>query len=350
MKTDLFSSVYISHGQSLDEMGELPMQIRFTESKHRQFSLGAFYATADGFGASFAWVDRNLRGMGETLALEGDISTRSYSGKATYKKPDFLGLDQIYRASASINEQRIHPYHAIYYGAGNYLDKTIDERRFFTVGLDATHYKIRQSATNGNYALIGLPIMIRYDTSNDPLNPTTGYTLVYQSIPYQSVIHHAHRFVKQTFTTTFYIPLTTTRWAVLALRAQCGSIAGSQRKNVPLPILFLGGSENDLRGYRYLSVSPLNKKNQSLGGRSAIFTSTELRFRFGAFGVVPFADFGTVTSNELPQTKAKWYKSVGLGIRYFAFFGPLRMDVGFPLDRRDFDPVFRVYASVGQAF
>lgn len=350
MKTDLFSSVYISHGSELDQVGELPMQIRFTESKHKQLSLGAYYATADGFGGSFAWVNRNLRGMGETLAIKGDASTRSRAGEMTYKKLDFLGPDQIYRATASLSRQRIHPYIALVYGLGNYFDKTIDDKRFFSIGVEAEHYKVTRSATNGTYALIGLPIIMRYDTSNDPLNPTIGYTLVLQEIPYQTIIHSSHRFIKQRFTSTFYIPLVPTRWAVLALRAQFGSIAGTKRKNVPLPLLFLGGTEDNLRGYRYMSVSPLNHNNQSLGGRSAIFTSAELRLRFGDFGVVPFADFGTVTSSELPELNAKWFKSVGLGARYFAFFGPLRLDVGFPLDRRKFDPLFRVYASVGQSF
>lgn len=350
MKTDLFSSVYISHGKELDEQGELPMQIRFTESKHRQLSLGAYYATADGFGGSFAWTHRNLRGMGETISIEGDISTRSRAGAIIYKRLDFLGPDQIYRATGSVNTQRIHPYHALVYEAANYFDKTIDDQRFFSLGFEASYYRVTRSATNGSYALVSLPLMMRYDTSNDPLNPTTGYTFVYQAIPYQSVLHQANRFIKQRFTTTFYIPLKNYNWVVLALRAQVGSIVGAARRNVPLPLLFLGGTEDDLRGYRYMSVSPLNRKNQSLGGRSAIFTSTELRFRFGDIGVVPFADFGTVTSGEMPQWDAKWYKSVGLGFRYFTYFGPLRLDVGFPLDRRSFDPKFRVYASVGQSF
>jgi translocation and assembly module TamA len=350
MKTDLFSSVYISHGEALDEMGELPMQIRFTESKHKQLSLGGYYATADGFGVSFAWINRNLRGMGETLAMQGDFSMRSRGGSMTYKKPDFLGPDQLYRAAASLSRQRIFPFTALVYGIGNFFDKDIDDRRFFTVGFEAEHYKVTHSATNGSYALASLPLMMRYDTSNDPLNPTTGYTLVYQAIPYQSFWHGTERFIKQRFTTTFYIPINHERWAVLALRAQFGSIAGTRRKNVPLPLLFLGGSDDDLRGYRYLSVSPLNHDNKPLGGKSAIFTSAEIRLRFGQFGVVPFADFGTVTSGEMPELNAKWFKSVGIGLRYFAFFGPLRLDVGFPLDKREFDPVCRVYASVGQSF
>ena len=101
-----------------------------------------------------------------------------------------------------------------------------------------------------------------------------------------------------------------------------------------------------------MTVSPLNEHRKPYGGRSAIFLTAETRFRFTeTIGIVPFADFGTVTFSELPTVDAKWFKSVGVGLRYFTFFGPLRLDVGFPLDRRKgVDPAFRIYASIGQTF
>ena len=40
----------------------------------------------------------------------------------------------------------------------------------------------------------------------------------------------------------------------------------------------------------------------------------------------------------------------GVGARYYTGFGPIRLDVGFPLNRRDGDPFFGVYVSLGQAF
>ena len=40
LKSELFSSVYITHGDQLDERGELPMKLRFSEAKHQRISLG----------------------------------------------------------------------------------------------------------------------------------------------------------------------------------------------------------------------------------------------------------------------------------------------------------------------
>ena len=350
LKTDLFSSVYISHGEKLDEMGELPMQIRFTEAKHKQLSFGAYYATADGPGAAFTWTHRNFRGMGEVINITGDFSKRFLSGELSYKKPDFLVVDQSYRARAGLSREKIHPYLAFTYYLNNLIERKWERRWTFSAGLGVDHITVSESASNGTYCLVNLPLFVRYDRSNHPLDPSRGYTIVYSAKPYQSCLHGQERFIKQRVTGTCYFPLGTKN-VVLALRAQFGSIVGTEQENIPLPKLFLGGTENDLRGYRYMSVSPLNNRHQSLGGKSAIFTTAEVRFRFGLFGIVPFADFGTVAFEQVPQFTAKWFKSVGVGARYFAYFGPLRLDIGFPLDRRKHvDPAFHLYASAGQTF
>lgn len=351
LNSDLFSSVLISHSGELDENGELPIKMRIAEAKHKQISIGAFYATVDGPGGTFTWTHRNLRGMGEIVSLDGEFSKRYLAGTLTYKKPDFLTMDQTLRSLAQIERQHIHAFIAFTYKFASFLDKKLDNRRNFSIGLEVQHVNVANSASNGTYLLIDMPIFARYNTTDDLLNPTKGYSIVYQPHFFQSLEHGHQHFVKQRLTTTFYLPIWK-KWFIFAGRLQFGSIAGARQRDIPLPVLFLGGSEDDLRGYRYLTVSPLNEHRKPYGGRSAIFLTAETRFRFTeTIGIVPFADFGTVTFSELPTVDAKWFKSVGVGLRYFTFFGPLRLDVGFPLDRRKgVDPAFRIYASIGQTF
>ncbi len=349
LNSDLFSSVLISHGDQLDENGEIPIRLRLSEAKHRQIALGIFYATVDGPGGMFNWTNRNLRGVGETLSLNGEFSKRYLTGILTYKKRDLFMEDQDLKLLAQIERQEIKAFTSFIYRFASLLEQSVDRRRTFSIGIEAQHINVANSANNGSYDALDLPILARYDTVEDLLNPIQGYSIVYQPHFFQLVGSGNHRFMKQRLTMTFYLPLIQ-KWFVFAGRLQFGSIAGARQKNIPLPLLFLGGSEDDLRGYRYLTVSPLNDKNKPLGGRSAIFLSAETRFRFGNIGIVPFADFGTVTFDELPTVDAKWFKSIGIGLRYFAFFGPLRFDVGFPLDRRSIDPAFRIYASIGQTF
>ena len=40
----------------------------------------------------------------------------------------------------------------------------------------------------------------------------------------------------------------------------------------------------------------------------------------------------------------------GLGVRYYSSFGPIRVDVGTPINPQSGDPRVAVYVSLGQAF
>ncbi len=351
LKSELFSSVYITHGEALDERGELPIKLRFSEAQHQRVSVGGFYGTVDGPGFTFAWTHRNIGGMGDTLSTKGDVSKRFIAGNITYKKPDFLTFDQTLRAFAELSRENIKAYLAFIYRGASFIDRKLSPKTNFSVGLKAEHINVSDSASNGTYLVLGLPLFIRYDNSDNFLDPTQGLSIVYSATPYQSLFHSNEHFVKQRLTTCFYAPLGTPNF-VLAFRTQFGSIAGTERENVPMTKLFLGGSENELRGYRYKTVSPLNAHNKPFGGRSAVYATAEIRWKLTkTIGLVPFADFGTVTFKQYPDFTAKWFKSVGGGFRYFSFFGPLRFDIGFPLDKRKgLDHNFQIYASVGQAF
>ena len=42
--------------------------------------------------------------------------------------------------------------------------------------------------------------------------------------------------------------------------------------------------------------------------------------------------------------------AAGVGLRYYSPIGPIRVDVGVPLNARASDDSFQVYFSIGQAF
>jgi len=64
-----------------------------------------------------------------------------------------------------------------------------------------------------------------------------------------------------------------------------------------------------------------------------------------------FIDGGNVYDDELPDLSTNFRWAAGFGARYFTTFGPIRLDFGFPLARRDgVDDVMQFYISIGQAF
>jgi translocation and assembly module TamA len=67
-------------------------------------------------------------------------------------------------------------------------------------------------------------------------------------------------------------------------------------------------------------------------------------------GIVPFVDAGSYYESPVPQFGRTLLYGVGLGLRYYTAFGPLRLDLATPLHKRPGDSPVQVYISLGQAF
>lgn len=351
MDTGLFSSVFVTHDTKLNNSGELPMKFDVVESKHKSVNVGVSYQTFFGPGVTFGWENRNIGGMGRRLTLQGDATKKTHSGSATFFVPDFFTIDQDYVAQAIAMHEKIYTYAERSYSVTNRVERRIHTKYRFSAGIKFERMIVGESVANGTFTLIEVPLYFRFSSANHLLNPTKGATLEYKLIPSANLSHLNRYYLNQSLSHTSYFSVTSNDFLVLAQQLIVESILCKDLQAVPIPKRVLGGSDQDLRGYRYRTVSPL-EGHKPKGGLSGIFYTFETRFRINkAIGVVPFFDIGSVYMREIPDFHQKWFKSVGLGIRYFSFLGPLRFDIAFPLDRRKgIDPHYRILVSIGQTF
>lgn len=350
--TGLFNSVLITHGEEVNENNELPMHIEVAENKHRSINVGISYQTYYGPGLTFGWENRNIGGLGRKLSLQGDVTKRSHVGKATYLIPDFNRVGQDYVCQAEAFQESIIPFHQRSYSLTNRLERIVSKRLNFAVGVELERLFVTDSVDNGNATLFEIPLYLRLSTANSLLNPTEGLTLEYRVTPSFNLHPSSKNYLPQTLVLGVYVPLDRDETWVFAQKITFSTILSPFLNAIPVPKRVFGGSEDNLRGYSYLTVSPLSSDNKPIGGRSALFYTFETRLRLSEkIGFVPFFDMGNVQETILPTWKGKWFKSVGLGFRYFSFMGPLRFDLGFPLERRaGIDPRYRVLVSIGQMF
>ncbi|NGX45459.1 MAG: Translocation and assembly module TamA [Chlamydiae bacterium] len=352
MDSCLFSSVYIIHDTALDDDGQLPMTIDVRETKHRSVSVGASYQTTFGPGATFGWENRNLDGMGRRISLQADIAQRVHSGVATYLIPNFYLKDQDFIVGAQAAHESITAYKSQSYHLLSRITRQVDCNFYFSSGLKAEYLRVYSSVDNGNFFLVEAPAHLRWSNVSDFLCPQKGMTVEYRATPTVSIKSTTKWYYSQMVNFCSYLPFGTQNQIILAQKLTVGSILSPGRKAVPVPRRFLGGSEDNLRGYKYLTVSPLDSSDKPIGGRSALYYTIEPRIRINeSVGIVPFFDIGNVYKNQFPTFGGKWRKSVGIGLRYYSFLGPLRLDFAFPLDRRSgIDPTWWVYVSVGETF
>ena len=137
---------------------------------------------------------------------------------------------------------------------------------------------------------------------------------------------------------------------VAAGRVRVGTILGASRDLIAPSRRFYAGGGGSVRGYGYQQLGPRDANDDPIGGRSLAEFALEARIRVGgAFGIVPFFDGGTLSTEPLPNMK-NWQFGAGIGARYYSSFGPIRIDVGTPLNRQKGDSRVAVTVSLGQAF
>ncbi|MES2122809.1 MAG: BamA/TamA family outer membrane protein, partial [Chlamydiota bacterium] len=269
----------------------------------------------------------------------------------TYLHPNFKRRDQDMIAQAAAEHESLFAYSLRSYSIMDRFERRFSDRLSGSLGFQGERLFVTESAHNGNFWLAEVPLFLRWSTANSLLNPTRGITLEFTATPAVNTADSSEFYLTNSFSEATYFSLDAEDRVVFAQMVTFGTIWSNGLDAVPLSKRFLGGTEEDLRGYRYRTVSPLHGR-KPIGGRSALYCSLETRFRVTeTIGVVPFFDFGSVWTTQWPTAHGKWYKSVGLGMRFFTFIGPFRVDLAFPLDRRKgIDPLYKVLVSIGQMF
>ena len=105
---------------------------------------------------------------------------------------------------------------------------------------------------------------------------------------------------------------------------------------------YLGG-QYTLRGYPERSIGPDSIGDERYGD---VLLNLNLEYRIRLplnFGLVGFFDAGYI-DNEIQLRNSDYLKmTAGLGLRYFTPIGPLRLDVGFPLEKNGTELYFGIY-------
>ncbi len=347
----LFRSVNITHAEEPVDGNLLPLEISVLEGKQRSIGFGLNYTTSLGPGITGEWEDRNILGEGQKLSVRSDIWQKLQQGNITYLIPDFGRQDQNLIWALDYQRERTKSFTENALSFSGIIERKLNEHLRVSYGGMYKRLRSQRSDFNGTFDLLKAPLGLRWTNIDSILEPTEGGTLQLKVIPSLQIFQPRFAYCINTFTGTFYQSLTKDKRHVFAVKLMLGSIFGASKHEIPPPERFYAGSESTLRGYRYLTVSPLGRNDKPLGGRSLFIYSLELRNRIGKnLGVVLFYDIGNVYTNFIPDFKDGVRQSLGLGLRYYTPIGPIRADIAFPLNKRHIDNTCEVYFSIGQAF
>ena len=336
-------------------IGRRPARHRLRPAPAAARTIGAElnYEADLGPGGRLYWEHRNVFGAGERFRVEASGSESIQTLTASLLKPDVLRPRQNLIIDTTANRQRLEAYDSDSIGGGVALERELRKGLTATLGTSLRYAHINDlKEPEEKFTLLSFPAKLDWDFADDRFSPTRGGTLLTTVTPFIDLLDTSLQFLRGRVTTTRYLQVARKPQMVLALRGSVGAMGGASRDDIPADERFYAGGGGSIRGIGYQLAGPLDDDDKPLGGRSVVEGSVELRTRFANdFGFAVFVDAGTVDTSVFPSFEDRVLFGAGPSFRYFTPVGPLRLDIGFPLNPRGgVDDPYQVYFSIGQAF
>ncbi len=358
------------------------------------FSIGAGYDSGNSISVNLAITERNLFGRGQSLSANGTLGSvdqnfvLSFTEPYVNDKPLSLGvsgfkskneyssfnLSQLGFAISSgypLSELNGLPFFGTrtpalpseaeldgredVYSALHYM------RAGVTYGL--THQNISGVSENASQDLkdsegtsltSSVTPSVSYDSRDQYFNPTEG--AIGNTSFKLAGLGGTTYFFKGDLAGKWYYPVfKDPDWGGTYTLSLGGAIGYGVGYNGPssLPLFerYFPGGINSVRGFEDRSLGPRDSQGDLVGGSKQGILNVELIFpileRMGLRGVA-FFDMGEAFRHDQSISWGGFRRSVGFGARWQSPFGPLRAELGFPLNARSYDKTSILGFSFGQ--
>ena len=300
----------------------------------------------------------NTLGLGHRLQFKSIVSTKSLLGESRYLIPDFLDTEfpfstklfYLEREELSFDREEF----GITFGTSKYLE-ALDLNMDAVYNFESLEARIndRGSPTDEANNVRSGSIEMRFgrDKRDNPLNPQSGYRFFADfewgsealggEVDYQAaeIGLSYHDEIKRGLI-----------WHGSLSHAVVGSLYKSQSQIPNNKLLFPGG-ENSVRGYERGGAAPFDIAGDYVGAKSYLLLNLELEQRLtDTISIVAFYDAIGMTANIDKYPADEYLSSIGLGIRFRTFMGPIRLEYGHNLDQRELDPSGTLHLTIGYPF
>jgi len=341
--------------------------VRCTEGLQRSFLMGVGWDTTNKAHITLGWSDLNLFGGAHALSVQMRFSSREETYRATLREPNVPGLGVPAYASVYRTYEKFTSFSQTRHGF--WLDLGDRRKRPFRLWWRAEYQIVEPNAPpdilsdlereNQKARIASLRPTLEWDTRDDPFLPTKG---IFASASAQyafPVLNADARFFKVRTSFSLYGRLP---GGIGALGVRLGAIYpianhSAQPENLQVPIgvrFFAGGSASN----RAFPTDDLGIPGQTLdtlgnpiGGNALVLINMEYRRKVhGILSAVLFVDGGNVwaSPNRVNWNDMRW--GVGIGLRIDTPAGPLRLDYGRKVHRRNGESAGELFLAFGVPF
>ncbi|TON97596.1 hypothetical protein CGH47_01440 [Vibrio parahaemolyticus] len=339
--TDWFSSVFVEPDLSkLEDGRELPIKVSLAPAAKNQIETGIGYSTDTGVRGTLKWKKPWVSARGHSFNTALSLSKPEQTITAGYKIP----LDDVLRE-----------YYQLQFGL-----KHLDNRD--TESLESNLAVERHWLTDGGWHKT---VYVRhlYENFSQGLQDD-GVQFVLPGATFSRTRVRGGSMPmwgdKQSVTVEYGDPALLSETRVLRLLGRSSWIRGigenhrglfrlegganitEEFEKLSPSLRFFAGGDNNIRGYGYESISPVDESGALTGAKYILSSTLEYQYRvYGNWWAATFYDIGDAF-NDTPE----WKSGAGVGIRWASPVGPVSFDFAWGLDEKP-NNEFRIHFSLG---
>ena len=335
-----FNQVLFNIDDSAKENGTVPITIKLSPAAKYDYSVGLGYSTDSGAKASFKYNNHRLNNSGHQFNSQLNLSQLSNEFAAAYKIPSKQSpASKWFNVQLGYRDEQTDNIDSQTTKIG--FSKTrIQNNRWQNINfIDVLNEAFDTGVEQGESLLVVPGISWSLTDADNLSRPSRGYKIQTEFKGSSEDLLSDASFAQLTLSGKYIHSLGATNR--LLYRAQLGVTASSDFDELPTTYRFCAGGDQSIRGFDFESISPLNASGDLAGGKHLAVGSVEFEHQFAPqWAVATFTDFGDAFSS-----KFDFKFSVGAGIRWFSPIGPIRVDIGVPLDQEKSD--FRLHVTIG---
>lgn len=353
--------------------------VRVDERPAGTLSYGFGYETDIGVRVFGEVAYDNLQGMDRRLSLRGDGSVQptdpsqsQYIANLGYRVPRIFDTRWVSRSNVILlrNTQSLNRYSLEGLTMATALEREIWPR--FVVGGafewdQADTFDVEPDADLapegvkdvGFLRQVSVGPFLELDRRDDPFAPRTGTLDTFRVRYADPQLNSDIRFLSLIGKHTQYVPIGEHLTFVYALRGAL-ALPLDGKFSVPIRDRYFIGGRTTVRGFQENSIAPLGAEGSPMGGDVMVIGNAEVRFPllFGLGGAVFFDAGGSflrqectrMVCNDAAVDIENVRRSAGLGLRYLTPVGPISLEYGFKLDRRNGESIGAFHFTIGNIF
>ena len=343
------------------------VDVNVQEKSTGEVNLGAGYSTTNGVLGDIGVRESNLLGRGQELRARFTLAARLKQAELGFTEPYFLNRElatgfDLYRSKQDLLDES--SYNSDVRGVNLRSSYALQEKLQHAVRYSLRSTDITDIQTGASRFITGqagrnvtssIGQSLTYDDRDSKFSPTKGYFL--SASQEMAGLGGDDKFLKHELKTSYYYPIAP-KWVASALFST-GYIFALDDEDVRINNRFFIGGD-DFRGFRRSGVGPRDTTTRdALGGNVYYVGTGELQFPLGLPDEVGlsgalFSDVGSLwdTDDSGPEVfdNSSVRLSVGTGVLWTSPFGPIRVDLAYPVVKEKNDLTENLRFSFGTRF